>query len=233
MKMETKKSIESEVSGYISAFLRRHFGKGPTSVYVTINRPFFTVHLRGFLSPIEKALMKQEEIYRVLETRDLMMLDLRPEIVAGLKQITGLGIKELFFDWNLKNETGMITGIMDDSITDPDNWPEDVNREEFYAKVIEASQNAEKVPSQIDIHWLSARTIVIYRAGILIRIEKELIKNGLSEQLRLAKRPVERETLSEVNPEESLKRTISEVFLDWNFEKDISCMVLLLEPPKH
>ncbi|RLQ84929.1 hypothetical protein [Planomicrobium sp. Y74] len=80
------------------------------------------------------------------------------------------------------------------------------------------------------IYWLSDRTILIRRSGIMVRIEQKLIKNGFVEELRLAKGPLELQVLEEVNLEDALKRTISEIFLEWNFENDVSYIVLLLEP---
>ncbi|MGK7376763.1 Na-translocating system protein MpsC family protein [Planococcus sp. 1R117A] len=51
------KSVQTEIGGYISTLLRMHFGKGPTSVFVTIKFPFIPVHIRGFLEPTEKSLL--------------------------------------------------------------------------------------------------------------------------------------------------------------------------------
>lgn len=57
--MKSGKSVESEISGYISTLLRQNFGKGPTSVYVTLSGPFMTIHFRGFIAPMEKILLKK------------------------------------------------------------------------------------------------------------------------------------------------------------------------------
>lgn len=229
--MVKEKTLESEVGGYISTILRKHFGKGPTSVYVTFRHPFITIHFRGFLAPMEKLQLKQEETTRVLETRDLMMLDLKPEICQGLSEVAGLEIKELYADWHLLEETGMIIGVMEDGAMEiPENWPDNIDSEAVRGEIIEASNKAEKIPEQTDIYWLSDRTILIRRSGILVRIEKELIKNGLAEELKLSKRPLEHEVLGEVQLEETIKRPISEIFLDWDFENDVSYLVLQLEP---
>ena len=119
--MAKEKTVQSEVSGFISTLLRKHFGKGPTSVYVTINRPFITIHFRGFLAPMERLLLKQDEGKRVLETRDLMMLDLKTEIIQGLREVAGLEVNELYADWNIERETGLIIGIMDEEAREDEN----------------------------------------------------------------------------------------------------------------
>lgn len=229
--MAKEKTLESEVGSYISNLLRKHFGKGPTSIYVTVRHPFITIHFRGFLAPMEKLQVKQGEIKRVLATRDLMVLDLKPEISRGLSEVANLELTEVYADWNLDKETGMIIGVMEEEATEvPENWPDDSNPEAVRGQMMEASNKAEKVPDRTDIYWLSDRTILVRRSGILVRIEKELIKNGFAEELKLAKRPLEHEVLGEVQLENVLNRTISEIFVDWNFEIDVSYIALLLEP---
>lgn len=229
--MAKEKTVESEVGSYITTLLRKHFGKGPTSVYVTVRHPFITIYFRGFLAPMEKLQVKQGEIKRVLGTRDILMLDLKPEISRGISEVANLELTEVYADWNLIKETGMIIGVMENDATEiPENWPDDGNPEAVRGEIMEASNKAEKVPDRTDIYWLSDRIILVRRSGILVRIEKELIKNGFAEELKLAKRPLEHEVLREVNLEAALKRTISEIFLDWNFENDVSYIALLLEP---
>ncbi|MDN7242393.1 Na-translocating system protein MpsC family protein [Planococcus sp. N028] len=231
--MSKDKTLQAEIGGYISTMLRRHFGKGPTSVYVTINQPFITIHFQGFLSPMEANLIKQNEIKRVLETRDILMNDLRVEIIQGLKQIDRLEVKELYADWNLAKETGLIICVLEDEsdeISLP--WPDDVDKEAFRKKIEQASDKAEKVPARTETYWLSDRTILVRRTEILIRIEKALIRNGFTEELKIAKRPLEHEVLKEVQLETVLKRKISETFLDWNFDTDLGYVVFLLEPNK-
>ena len=64
---------------------------------------------------------------------------------------------------------------------------------------------------------------------IIVDIEKELIKNGAVEELRLAKRPLEHRVIELLQLESVLKQEISEFFVDWNFEEDKSYMVFILE----
>lgn len=227
--MTKEKTVQSEISGYISMLLRKHFGKGPTSVYVTINRPFITIHLHGFLAPMERILVKRGEVKRVLETRDLMMLDLKTGIIQGLKEVADLELNELYADWNLEKETGLIIGIMDEETEEDGKWTDDASEEAFRKRIEEASWKTEKVPGYTEAYWLSDRTVLVRRSGVLVEIEKELIKNGYVEELKLTKRPLEHKMLVEAGLEAVLKRTITETFLDWNFEEDKSYTVFLLE----
>ena len=229
--MHNTQKIQKETGGYISTLLRDYFGKGPSSVFVTVNKPFVTFYLSGFLSPTERILLKQNETRRILETRDLLMNDLEEEIKLQLQKIAQLEIKEIYADWNLDMKTGMIIAVMDNEDAKDDiPWPEAIDKESFHDKVNLASKRAQKTPESTESYWLSDRTILIRRQGIFVEIEKELIKGGFIEELKLVKRPLERGLLEKVNLEEDLNQQIQEMFFDWNFETDKGYTVILLAP---
>lgn len=231
--MAQERTIQNEVSSFISSFFRQHFGKGPTSVYVTFEFPFIVIHLRGFLTPMEENLMNQNESKRVMGTRLLMMGDMEKEIVRNLKDITGIEIKELYADWDIEAKTGVIWGVMESDVEEEAvEWPEHLSKENFVEKINRASQRAEKVPEHTGAYWLNDRTVLVRRVGILMAIEKELIKNGFVEELKISKRPLEQRVLKEVEIESALSCKVNEVFLDWNFEKDLGYLIFILEPPR-
>jgi len=227
-----EKTMQAKIGGYTSTLLRSSFGKGPTSVYVTIAPPYITIHFRGFLTPMEMVLLKQNKIKRILETRDLLMNDLRPQIIQELKEIGEFDVKELYADWDLKKETGLIIAVIGENEKTNLKWPTDVNRQAFIEKLIQASIKAEKQPGKTEAFWLDNRTLLVKRTNVLVEIEKELIRNGYSEELRISKRPLEHRMLKEVQLEEVLNRPILETFLAWNFEMDIAYLVFLMNPTK-
>lgn len=229
--MSKEKSIQSEIGGYISTLLRSHFGKGPTSVFVTVKKPFITIHLRGFITPMETVLLKKNERRRVLETRDLMINELKGEIEENLRRIADLNIQEFYADWNLDSETGILIGVTPDEVQEKDfEWPGDIRKEALESNVAIASERAEKNPGSIDSYWLNDRTLLVKRKEILVGIELALIAEGYTEILKLSKRPLERRLLYETQPEKILGRPITEIFLDWNFAEDIGYIVFMMKP---
>lgn len=229
--MTTEKPVQSEIGGYISTMLRKHFGKGPTSVFVTVKPPYVTIHFRGFLAPMEKVLLKQHEEKRILETRDLLLNELRSDIILQLWKIAELDIKEIYADWNLEKGSGMFLCIMnEEKAIESFPWPEDVDKESLYQEINLASEKVEKMPASTGIYWLSERTIVVVRSKILVPIEKELINNGFTETLKVVKRPLEQRVLKEVKISSVLNRNIIEAFVDWNFETDHGFVVFVLNP---
>jgi uncharacterized protein YbcI len=230
-RMKQEKKLQQEVGSYISALLRTYFGKGPTSVHVTISRPFITIHFRGFITPMEKFLLQQNEEQRILETRHVVMDNMKAEVIEELKKIGELELKELYSDWNLKKKTGVVIGVIDEPIDKSTlAWPDVVSEKNFQEELIKASIISEKPPEEQETYWLDNRTILVRRSGILLPIEKELIKNGHADYLKRAKWQMEQKILSEIEFEPILNKMIAETFLDWDFEKDLGYIVFVLKP---
>ena len=228
--MSNEKKLHNEVGSYISTLLRDHFGKGPTSVFVTVKPPFISIHLRGFLAPTEKILLKQQEHQRVLETRDLLMNQLAADIKLDLWKIGKFEIEDVYADWNLDDQTGMLLAVMADRSSSEDiDWDSGINVESIREEVEEASRKAQKIPESTDLYWLNNRMLLIERSGIFVEIEEELIRGGFIEELKLVKRPLERKLLLQTRIEAILKQPILEVFLDWNFITDKGYIILLLK----
>lgn len=109
-------------------------------------------------------------------------------------------------------------------------WPESVDQETLQEIIMLNSMRTQKKPVETHIYWLDDHLLLVERVGIMVDIEKQLIKNGVIEELRLAKRPLEHQIVKLFNLEETLKNHVRELYVDWNFKEDSSYMVLLLEP---
>ncbi|PKH08623.1 hypothetical protein [Planomicrobium sp. MB-3u-38] len=70
---------------------------------------------------------------------------------------------------------------------------------------------------------------MIKRTGILVEIEKQLIKNGAADELKLAKRPLEYRITKFFNLDHFLPSPVEEIFVDWDFHQEYSYMVLILK----
>lgn len=230
--MLEEKNVQSDISGYMSTLLRKHFGKGPTSVYVTLKRPYIVIHFRGFLSPMEKILLEQNEWKRVLETRDLLLNALKPQILAELLKITGLEYIELYADWNISSQTGIFIGIMEENATAENSaWPEEIDRAGIHRKIEQVNEAVERKPGSIESVWLSDRVLLVKRVRILVGIEKALIAEGYGEVLKVVKRSLERQLLAQSGLEKALQREILDTFMDWDFTQDAGYIVFILATP--
>lgn len=227
--MTNDQTIQQEVKNYIASFLSQQFGESPHSVNVAIRAPFVVIHLLGLSIPSEKILLKRNEAKRVTETRDIMMNSVKPELIEALANITGFDIMEIYADWNLEKESGMLIAVMDAEVDQASlENPANVGTSALKEKVIDISKKTQKEPDFVAVYWLNDDTILVERRGTMVDIEKELIKNGVAEELRLAKRPLEHRVMEFIKLEPIFNRDISELFVDWNFEEDKAYMVFVL-----
>ncbi|WP_033541257.1 Na-translocating system protein MpsC family protein [Planococcus sp. CAU13] len=228
--MPKERNIETEIGGFISTLLRKHFGKGPTSVYVSVNPPYISIHFRGFSTTMEKILMKQDEWKRVLETRNLLVNDLKPIIQEHLKNLGGWTIEEFYVEWNLELETGTFLTVLEDSIISQEfSWPSDDQKTAFETAMQTIESTLNRDPEQTESHWLNERTLLIKWTGVLTGIEQALIADGYSEILKYTKRSYERSVLEKAGFENVFERRIQELFMDWNFDLNVGYVIFVLE----
>jgi uncharacterized protein YbcI len=222
----------AEVSSYIGKLLRNHFGRGPDSVFVSIGYPFISMYLRNFISPMEKVLIRQKQDKIVQQTREILIQTLIPEIKAYIKIITGMEIREFYYDWGLHNNSGLFLGIASDSSSTEETLIEDYpGREHLHQEIVHLSRQAEKAPAELYSCQLNSRTVVAVRNGILVSIEKQLIREGHQEILKIAKRTLEKGLLHNNGRFEGiLNSKIVDIFVDWDFDLDKSVFVFILNP---
>jgi uncharacterized protein YbcI len=223
---------QQEVSSYIGKLLREYFGKGPESVYVSLTDSIITMYLRNFISPMESVLMARDEEKTVQQTRDMLMQSLVPEIKAYVKIVTGLEIQEFYYDWGLHNKSGIFVGICTDVFkTENIKMQSYQGKDEIHKEIVNISFHAQKVPEEVISTLLNPRTLIIIRNGILVNIEKELIRLGQREVLVIAKRNLEKKLLHNNNHFDSILQTrVIDVFVDWDFKLDRSAIVFILNP---
>ncbi|WP_063867864.1 Na-translocating system protein MpsC family protein [Paenibacillus sp. Soil766] len=226
------KQAQTEIASYVGRLLRDSFGKGPQSIFVSINRPFVVLYLKHFLSPTEKILLHQDQIHSIQSTRDLLMKSLIPEIKAYLLVFAGMKIGEFYYDWGLHNHSGVMVGIESGDDDEPISLESDyTGKEELHREISTISQQVEKKPDEVHSFLINERNLVVIRNGILISIEKELIRIGHEESLRLAKRNLEKSHLHNNGHFQSfLNAKINDVFVDWDFHLDKSVIVFILNP---
>lgn len=230
--LEHEKQVQLELASHIGRLLREAFGKGPQSIHVSIRRPFVVVYLRSFLSQTEKILLEQDQVFSMQNTRDLVMKTLIPEIKAFTSLIAGMHLRQFYYDWGLHNHSGVFVGIEADEgnleAIKREHYP---GKDEFLQEIRSISEMVQKVPEESYSCMVNDRTLVVVRNGILINIEKELIRLGYEENLKLAKRNLEKRHLHNNNHfQRILHRHIVDVFADWDFHYDRSVFVFMLQP---
>ncbi|WP_018924302.1 Na-translocating system protein MpsC family protein [Salsuginibacillus kocurii] len=224
------KEKQKQIASFTGKELRDHFGRGPESVFVSLNESCIIMHMRNFLSPIEQVLIEQEGVEWVESLREIMMERVLPKIEQYLESMMDIENFEFFYDWNIEQKSGMIIGI---------NWEATVQntRTEFFTEAMKreianVSEQAEKQPEHGFIEQVNPRMIIAGREGVLIEIEKELLSFGHKQTLQIAKRRLERRLLFEGRFDRILGVEILDIFVHWDFRRDRSLLVFVTEPTK-
>jgi len=142
-------------------------------------------------------------------------------------------VKELYYDWNLKEKSGMLLIVLESNaiskIAGSYKGKSNVQRE-----ISEVSKRAEKSPEEVHSVMLNNNTLLIYRKGFMVSIEKELVELGHQEVLKTTKRNLEKRILSEHkrNLEKHLNSQLVDYFVDWNFQIDESYIILIIKENK-
>ena len=140
----------------------------------------------------------------------------------------------MYYDWSLKDRSGIVFGVIKPNNKEEkfDSYPDYSQKKAVHDEVIRVSKKAEKVPDKVESLYLNDRTLVVERKGVLVEIEKELIRSGFREQLRLSKRQLEKRLLEKQVSEGILNTPVTDIFVDWDFDEDRSYIIYILKPTK-
>ncbi|MDQ0230370.1 Na-translocating system protein MpsC family protein [Metabacillus malikii] len=219
----------STLSGYASKLLRKVFGRGPKSCQAFANQQFLVIYIRGFLSPMEEALISQGRNDYVERARNVIMKPVLEEL-RGVIQITlDVEVNETYHDWNISNYSGLIMFVLNSSLHNSNHLIA-FNSAELENQVSQISAQLQKVPDQIHTYSLSEQIVLVERKGILITLEKALINHGFGEELRMTKDNLEKDYfLHERSIIELFQRPIADLFIDWDFVMDKSLMCFIID----
>ncbi|GEK60034.1 DUF2294 domain-containing protein [Marinococcus halophilus] len=221
---------QKQIGSYLGRVLRDHFGKGPESVYVSVDPCCIVMHIRKFLSPIEKVMLDQRDKSAVEELRETMMSKMLPEIKNYIASLIDIEDWEFYFDWNIENKSGVITGFHPDKLKEGESGQRTQHQEDIKQAIQRVSEEVGKSPDEITVHPVNERTMLAVRTGGLILIEKELIRTGHLDVLKSTKRLLEKEELYKEKFNSIFGTAVRDIFVDWDFDRDRSLVVFVTDP---
>ncbi|GEK58173.1 Na-translocating system protein MpsC family protein [Marinococcus halophilus] len=230
IQQRSRQEQQKELGSHVSRVLREHFGRGPESVYVSLDPHSVVIHIRKFLAPMEEVLLDQHGQEAVEELRETMMAKMLPEVSHALSQLMEREGWTFFVDWNMTNRSGMITALHEPSFQNHPSLEDSPHQSSLQEGVRQVSVRTEKVPGTVYAHQINDRTFIVVRSDVLIMIEKELIRTGYGKTLKTVKRQLEKRLLYEEQFDRRLGVEIRDIFVDWDFEQDTSVVVLLTDP---
>lgn len=217
------------ISSYVSKLLRSNFGKGPQSCQAYLNNRHFVIYLRGFVAPMEEILLKQGHRKEVDYARRIVIHNLLEELKGVIQVTLGEVTNEYYDDWNYPNNTGTIVFVLEKKEEEKQHILSDFNIGKLEEEISRISQMVEKVPNEIITYPITGSIYIIERKGILIQIEKALIERGYEQELRFTKDELEKSYFHRYGQFDAFfRREVKDLFIDWDFAKDKSLMVFIL-----
>ncbi|WP_322923763.1 Na-translocating system protein MpsC family protein [Paenibacillus campi] len=207
------------------------FGKSPESVTIRANEHSVVIFLNELIDPDDERLPDDpDERY----THVYILLDqfVFPAIRRKIESAAGQKIIHHFIDWKEEVNCACIAIMFELA---PDRKKEDLytGKAELHIRVSQITEDVQKSPAEIESYWIDSTTLVVIRKGLLISLEKRIIKKGFNNALRVSKRELELDRFIHDLPVRAiLGKTLEQAFLDWDFANDISLMVLTFPADK-
>jgi len=103
---KTRGQLESEVAVFVNGFEREHMGRGASEIRAFLVEDMLIVRLRGILTPAEQQLAKSQATERGRDLIKQVRLELlnrsQSMLVAGIKDIAGVGVRSMHVDISTK-----------------------------------------------------------------------------------------------------------------------------------
>ncbi|WP_332691687.1 Na-translocating system protein MpsC family protein [Halalkalibacter lacteus] len=218
------------ISSYTSKLLRKKFGRGPEACLATLSKNFLLLHIRGFVSPMEEVLLLQGKYQDVDNARTLIIANVLEELKGVVQVSFDVEVTEFYHDWNFPNNTGAIILILSEECHHTLPVAQSAFIPEFEAEIARISELVQKVPDEIVTIILSEKVMIVKRDGLLIPIEKALVKKGFEKELIITKDELEKEYFHRFGKfDDILSRKVKDIFIDWDLKEDKSLMVFILQ----
>jgi uncharacterized protein YbcI len=220
-----------DLSSLTSKLLRKNFGRGPESCFSFANERFMVFYIRGFMSPLESALLEHGNSDNIEISRNIVMKQVLNQLKGILELEFEQDIESFYHDWNYPQNTGMITVQFEGDITQQvnHNLHSAVNLEPLINEVERISILVQKRPEKTKAYFISPKMFLVKREGILVQIEKALIAKGYEQTLIVTKDELEKSYLHRDGRfEEIFSNPVADIFVDWDLNEDrsIICFVL-------
>lgn len=219
----------NHISSYTSKLIRRKFGRGPQSCIAALNKNFLVLYIRGFISPMEEVLLQQGQAASVDNARSVIINNLLDELTGVIQYSLDIEVEDHYHDWNFPNNSGVIMiTLKKDAHKGKLNT--DIVCNELESEVARLSALVQKAPEVINVYPVAENIFLVERSGILIPIEKALIRKGYIKELRITKDELEKSYFHRDGRFERIfNKKVQDIFIDWNLKEDKSMICFILK----
>ncbi|OWR28880.1 hypothetical protein CDO73_16845 [Saccharibacillus sp. O23] len=224
--MSNNESYRS-LNAYSDLICKTQFGKQPDSIEIRANDRCCLIFYRGLVDPGDSRLPDDPD-ERYSHVYILLEQFIFPALTPKIEALSGRRVEYAFMDWKVENNTSMIAAFL---VPLDEPMPEDLynGKAQLHSDIESITEKVQKTPVKIESFRLDDDILMIIRKGLLISLEKKLVKKGFNTQLRIAKRELELDRFIEGIPIRDLVgRDLETAYIDWSFKDDVSLLLLKL-----
>lgn len=229
MQDSSKKNLDQMLSSYIGKIYKEIAGKGPENVCVAFGDGCYVVYIKNYFMPYEKIIQQDGDKELLDKVMHVATKSLNAQIVQYTEIITGVSTEETYYDWNIENGSRVLVGISNRQFQISSSVKSGYYGEQLLHKeLIRLGHFADSIPETINSFCLNSKFFIFERGGGTTRLEKEMELTGYGNVIKNTKRQIEKQYLnSNLCIKNILDMEAIDTFIDWNFNKNKSIVVLV------
>ncbi|WP_195891958.1 Na-translocating system protein MpsC family protein [Neobacillus dielmonensis] len=209
-----------------SKLVKRRFGKGPETCYVSLKGMRLYVYLKSYLTPAEEVLLESDELYLAHKFRSKVINAVIKEFIPEVSEVLGVEFDRFYHDWNCDTNTGMI--LLENGFSN-DVAKIDMPFERELAQLIEkVGMHYHKSPSQLKVVKYTHNICAIELKEVLSQLEELVFKKGNMDLLLYQSIEIKRGyMMHKIQFEDLFPRIIEDLFMLWDYENDRNYLVFV------
>lgn len=154
---------------------------------------------------------------------------LNKQIVQYTEFITGVSTEETYCDWNVENGSRVLVGISKQRYKMSTSIKSDYYGEQLLHKeLIKLGHFVDSIPDTIHSFCFNSKFFIFERSGGTTRLEKEMELSGNGDIIKNTKRQIEKQYINDnLCIKNVLDMEVIDTFIDWDFKKNKSIVVLV------
>ncbi|MDZ5473680.1 Na-translocating system protein MpsC family protein [Bacillus sp. 31A1R] len=209
------------LSSTLSKMLKRSFGKGPETCFVTLHSNQLTVYLRNYITPAEEVLLEAGQSSLALDFRSKVMESVFLEFAKEAIDALGINLDHFYSDWDYDKNTGILLLEEESTIRELESKSDSLLKERLFERISQVSTQVHKMPNQLELVRINQNLILIECQGFMLQIEKLLFEKGHLDILQERSKEIKDLYLSNQSLFENiLGRNVIGLFMLWDYHKD-------------
>ena len=217
------------LSSSLSKLLKRRFGKGPETCYITMHASKLVIHIRNFITPAEDVLLKSKKRQLAHTFRASVMETVFKEFSQEAIDTLGIPFNYYLQDWNFEQNSALL--LMENRETDEwiDSFISPLLKEKIFQLMTEICAEVHKQPTSMEIIKAHPNLYVIKSTGVLLQVEKMLVTKGHEDLLNERTAEIKESYLRHATAfQELFESKVEDLFIMWDYIHDRSyCFIYI------